>query len=173
MALKTLHFVQGLSRTPLLFIPRYLTNIFSKIFSKKKISRIENLEIWKSKSPGSLTGAQNKVHTGSAPHTTPPHPTPPNPTPPWRFRKSNVMAFPFNVIAFPVTGLSHGLAAAPGHGQVALGAKKVARGPHSGPPQGRATFFVPSATWQWSGVAARPWESPVTGNAITLNGNAQ
>ena len=28
MALKTLHFVQGLSRTPLLFIPRYLTNIF-------------------------------------------------------------------------------------------------------------------------------------------------
>ena len=37
MALKTLHFVQGLSRTPLLFIPRYLTNIFSKqIFPKKK-----------------------------------------------------------------------------------------------------------------------------------------
>ena len=27
MALKTLHFVQGLSRTPLLFIPRYLANI--------------------------------------------------------------------------------------------------------------------------------------------------
>ena len=32
--------------------------------------------------------------------------------------------------AFPVTGRSHGLAAAaPGHGQVALGAKKVALGP--------------------------------------------
>ena len=30
MALKTLHFVQGLSRTPLLFIPRYLTNIIFK-----------------------------------------------------------------------------------------------------------------------------------------------
>ena len=30
MALKTLHFVQGLSRIPLLFIPRYLTNIFSE-----------------------------------------------------------------------------------------------------------------------------------------------
>ena len=35
--------------------------------------------------------------------------------------------------AFPFTGRSHGLAAAaPGHGQVALGAKKVALGP--GPP---------------------------------------
>ena len=62
---------------------------------------------------------------------------PPHPTPPLRFRKSNVMAFPFNVIAFPVTGRSNGLAAAPGNGQVALGAKKVARGPHSGPPLGR------------------------------------
>ena len=28
MALKTFHFVPGLSRTPLLFFPRYLTNIF-------------------------------------------------------------------------------------------------------------------------------------------------
>ena len=71
-------------------------------------------------------------------------PTPPHPTPAFPF---NLMAFPFNVLAFPnkcygvpsdwafpVTGRSHGLAAAPGHGQVALGAKKVARGPHSGPP---------------------------------------
>ena len=66
----------------------------------------------------------------------------------------------------------HGLAAAaPGHGQVALEAKKVALGP--GPPgpgpvpvQVRATFFVPSATWPWSGAAAaRPWERPVIGNA--------
>ncbi len=31
---------------------------FSKIFRTKKTSRIENLEIWKSKNPGSLTGAQ-------------------------------------------------------------------------------------------------------------------
>ena len=29
MALKTLHIVQGLSRTPLLFIPRYLANILA------------------------------------------------------------------------------------------------------------------------------------------------
>ena len=37
MAFKTLHFVQGLSRTPFLFIPRYLTNIFFKnIFQKKQ-----------------------------------------------------------------------------------------------------------------------------------------
>ena len=59
MALKTIHFVQGLSRTPLLFVPRYLTTRFPKnILQKKKTSRIENLEIWKSKNPGSLTGAQ-------------------------------------------------------------------------------------------------------------------
>ena len=52
MALKTIHFVQGLSRTPLLFIPRYYTNIcFEKILQNKKISRIENLGIWKSKKP--------------------------------------------------------------------------------------------------------------------------
>ena len=66
----------------------------------------------------------------------------------------------------PIYLFGHGLAAAaaPGHGQVALGAKKVALGP--GPPgpalapvQVRATFFVPSATWPWPGAAAaRPWE---------------
>ena len=59
MALKTIHFVQGLSRTPLLFIPRYITNIFFKhILQQQKISRIGNLKICKSKNPGSLTGAQ-------------------------------------------------------------------------------------------------------------------
>ena len=59
MALKTFHFVQGLSRTPLLFIPRYYTNIiFKNDLPNKKDSIIENLEIWKSKNPGSLTGAQ-------------------------------------------------------------------------------------------------------------------
>ena len=36
MALKTFHFVPGLSRTPLLFFLRYLTNIFSNIFSENK-----------------------------------------------------------------------------------------------------------------------------------------
>ena len=36
MAFKTLHFVQGLSWTPLLFIPRYLTNIFPEHILQKK-----------------------------------------------------------------------------------------------------------------------------------------
>ena len=46
MALKTLHFVQGLSRTPLLFIPRYLTNkMFTHILQK------ENLDNRKSENP--------------------------------------------------------------------------------------------------------------------------
>ena len=58
MASKTPHIVQGLSRTPLLFIPRYLTNIFFKNMFKKKNSIIENLEIWNFKNPGSLTSAQ-------------------------------------------------------------------------------------------------------------------
>ena len=48
MALKTLHFVPGLSRTPLLFIPRYLTNLFFQhILQKETISRNENLKISK------------------------------------------------------------------------------------------------------------------------------
>ena len=76
--------------------------------------------------------------------------------------------------AFPVTGRSHGLAAAaPGHGQLALEAKKVARtwtgaGPGPGGPGPSATFFAPSATWPWLGAAAaaaRPWERQVKGNA--------
>jgi len=46
MALKTLYFVQGLSGTPLLFNPRYPTNIVSEsIFAKRTISIIEHLEI--------------------------------------------------------------------------------------------------------------------------------
>ena len=36
MALKTFHFVPGLSRTPSLFFPRYLTNIFSKKKTKNQ-----------------------------------------------------------------------------------------------------------------------------------------
>jgi hypothetical protein len=41
MAFKTFHFVPALSRTPLLFVPRCLTNIFfRKYFSKK--SKTEN-----------------------------------------------------------------------------------------------------------------------------------
>ena len=56
----------------------------------------------------------------------------PHPTPAFPF---NVMAFPINVMAFPVIGRSHGLPA--GHGQVALGANKVARGPHWAPQDQR------------------------------------
>ena len=57
-----LHFVHGLSRTPLLFSPRYLTNIFlNNILQKDNISSIGNLKIWKSKNPGSLTGAQRSL----------------------------------------------------------------------------------------------------------------
>ena len=48
MSLKTFHIVQGLSRTPLLFIPRYPTNIFfENSLQKEEISRIENLKISK------------------------------------------------------------------------------------------------------------------------------
>ena len=39
MALKTFHIVPGLSRTALSFIPRYLTNIFSKHILQKEKSR--------------------------------------------------------------------------------------------------------------------------------------
>ena len=46
-------------------------------------------------------------------------------------------------MAFPINGMAPGLAAAPGHGQVALGAKKVARGPHTGSPQGQRHFIGP------------------------------
>ena len=49
MALKTLHFVQGLSRTPLLFIPRYLTNVFFKNILQKQKS--PESTIWKSENP--------------------------------------------------------------------------------------------------------------------------
>ena len=90
------------------------------------------------------------------------HPIPPHPTPPRRFQlmlwRSHSMLW-----AFPVTGRSHGLAAAPGHGQVArVRAPQVRVRPRS----------RSSATWPGPGAAARPWERPVTGNAITLNGNA-
>ena len=47
MAFKTFHIVHGLSRTPLLFIPRYLTTRFPKHISRKK--NIENCKF------GSLT----------------------------------------------------------------------------------------------------------------------
>ena len=49
---KTLHFVQGLSRTPLLFIPRYLTNMFFEHILQTK-RNLENLKISKI-DPGKL-----------------------------------------------------------------------------------------------------------------------
>jgi len=47
MAFKTFHFVPGLFRTPLLFIPRSLTNICFGIISQNKKSIIGNLKISK------------------------------------------------------------------------------------------------------------------------------
>ena len=74
MTLKTFHFVQGLSRTPLLFIPRYLTNIFfKKILQRKHISRIKNPKIWKFQNPGSLTGAQFAISVDPGGPTNAPH----------------------------------------------------------------------------------------------------
>ena len=72
-------------------------------------------------------------------------PTPPHTTPNGVF--GNLLGV-LSYWSFPVTGRSHGLAAAaaPGHGQVALGAKKVAL--RLDPqvrvwaPQVRATFFA-------------------------------
>ena len=52
MALKTFHFVQGLSRTPLLFISRYLTNIISEhILQKEKLEHRKSA-IRNSQNPG-------------------------------------------------------------------------------------------------------------------------
>ena len=49
MAFKTFHIVQGLSSTPLLFIPRYLTNIFPNNISQK--DKYRKIKIWKSENP--------------------------------------------------------------------------------------------------------------------------
>ena len=50
MALKTLDFVKGLSRTPVLFIPRYLANIiFENMFQQ---TNLENRKSEISKNPG-------------------------------------------------------------------------------------------------------------------------
>jgi len=74
-------------------------------------------------------------------------------------------------------------AAVPGHGQVALGAKKGrwVRPPRcgSGPGPGPRHFHRPkrqlAMAWRRRQAMGTPsnWERPVTGNAIPLNGNAQ
>ncbi len=57
MALETIIFVQGLSRTPFTIFPRYPTPVFPpKKIANQNISR--KSKIWKAKSPGSLTSAQ-------------------------------------------------------------------------------------------------------------------
>ena len=58
MAFKTIKFVQGLSRTPLLFSARYLTTKKNNNSRKSQI-----LKIWKSKNTGSLTSAQATTRT--------------------------------------------------------------------------------------------------------------
>ena len=45
MAPHTLHFEQGLSRTPLLFIPRYLTNIIFETISQKQKYEISKTQV--------------------------------------------------------------------------------------------------------------------------------
>jgi hypothetical protein len=62
MALKTLHFVQGLSRTPSLVFPRYLTTRFSKMILQKSTKSRES-KIWKSeisKNPGYCPGGTKR-----------------------------------------------------------------------------------------------------------------
>ena len=70
---QNLHFVHGLSRAPLLFIPRYLTNIFPEnIFNKKNLENrnSENLKFQKprftNKCPGlsSLASMNHLAHLG-------------------------------------------------------------------------------------------------------------
>ena len=77
----------------------------------------------------------------------------------------------------PVTGRSHGLAVAPGHGQVALGTNKVAlsgTGPQAGAwCGGPAPLYLPPPPLG-HGLAPPPgtpsnWERPINGNVITLD----
>ena len=59
MTLKTLHFVQGLPRTPLLFFFDISTSYFFKNkCMKSKSARCSNFFLFKNIFPGSLTGAQ-------------------------------------------------------------------------------------------------------------------
>ena len=55
----------------------------------------------------------------------------------------NVVALPINVMAFPIHEMAPSLAVAPGHGPVTLGAKEVARGRHTGKPQGQRRSLCP------------------------------
>ena len=64
MAFKTSRFVQGLPRTPwlcFLLFPKAI--LFQICCTKTIVLKTENLKIWKSKNPGSLTSAQKKVRS--------------------------------------------------------------------------------------------------------------
>jgi hypothetical protein len=103
MAIRTIHFVQGLSRTPLLFIPRYLTTIFPKRISQNKKQQLDNRksgnqkiqkprftnkcpEVLNTSSVGTLAWRLTPVQLQDLHlrfyYTPPPHPSPPHPTPP-------------------------------------------------------------------------------------------
>jgi hypothetical protein len=68
-----------------------------------------------------------------------PHFTPPHPTPPQRFILM-LSRFPVDITAFPINAMAPGMAAASGHGQVALGTKTVTRGSHIRSPQDHSHF---------------------------------
>ena len=72
------HFVPGLSRTPLLFIPRYLANICSKKNGKRKFEKWKSENIknrsWK---VSWFVFSQRWTSTSLRSFQPPPHPTPP------------------------------------------------------------------------------------------------
>ena len=70
MALKTLHFVQGLSRTPLLSIPRYLTNIILENISPQKYienRKSENLKFQKPRFTNKCPVKEHEQTTNTVP----------------------------------------------------------------------------------------------------------
>ena len=102
MTFKTLHFVQGLSRTPLLFISRYLTSLF---FKKIQIGTLIGLPMGSHGSPCQL-GSHGFPWVPMGPHGSPwvpmgshgfpwvpigpmgPHGVPVGPPwPPWKIQK--------------------------------------------------------------------------------------
>ena len=79
---------------------------------------------------------------------------------------SNVKAFPINVMAFPINGMAPGLAAAPGHGQVALGTNKVALDLGS-PVWGCAPLYWPPAPWPWR--CRQAWRHSINWERHSIN----
>ena len=178
MALETLHFVQGPSRTPLLFIPRYLTNIFPTNNLQKEtsreltISKVDAGKLVDSFSPrdGPVSNGQVCADQGlrdgglrkSLP--TPPHPGVFGNLMLWR---SHLLLWRSQLLGVPMAWRRRQAMA-----KWRLGRRKL-RGSGGGPEWGpRTTSFARSATWPWPGAAARPDGIPLIGNAIPLIGNA-